>query len=233
MSDLFQVLHCERLPLRTSYVAVAQYVGRQLRVLPPHTDLVIDFGGVGRPVFDLFQSSGLDPIGVQITAGSKVVQDGPIYNVPKVVLVGGLQALLHSGRLAIHPEIPDAPALVREMQDFRSDYTDTGGVLFSARTGKHDDLLLALGIAVWRAGNPVLNGYGFWEAMRRRAVAAGMVETPRTVLGVDLGQARDPTALAVVRWLPETPEIYEPVQHREPQRGSAEWQRQQQQQGAT
>jgi hypothetical protein len=40
---------------------------------------------------------------------------------------------------------------VRELQDFRVHFTGGGRMQFGAREGKHDDLVLALAIAVWNA----------------------------------------------------------------------------------
>ena len=42
-----------------------------------------------------------------------------------------------------------------------------------ARTGKHDDLVLALAIAVWRAYGGGMASYGVWELTRRQAMGSG------------------------------------------------------------
>ncbi len=68
---------------------------------------------------------------------------------PKVTLVSRLQALLHSGDLRIPRALPDAAVLTRELQEFRVKYTDAGNATFNAREGEHDDLVLALAIAVF------------------------------------------------------------------------------------
>src|SRR5437868_14074453 len=69
---------------------------------------------------------------------------------------------------------------------------------FNARCGKHDDLVLALAIAVWRAHGGGNAGWVFLEVMRQRMMGSTASE-PRYYVGVDLGQSRDPTAIAVVR----------------------------------
>ena len=66
----------------------------------------------------------------------------------------------------------------------------------NARSGRHDDLVLALAIAVWLAAGGGSPANGFFEATRRRVLGSG---EPRYFVEVDLGQARDPTAIAVVR----------------------------------
>ena len=70
---------------------------------------------------------------------------------PKALLVSSVQALLHEGRLHIQKDLPEAATLVRELQDFRVNFTTAGHMTFSAREGKHDDLVLALALAVWRS----------------------------------------------------------------------------------
>jgi hypothetical protein len=199
----FQVGHLERLPLGTTYPAIVSHVGRLLGKLPAGTELVIDYTGVGRPIYDLFTYSGISPVGVLITAGAAETQEGQIFGVPKLILVSRLQALLHEGRLKIHRELPEADTLVRELQDFRVEFTAAGNLTFNARQGRHDDLVLALAIAAWRAYGPVGRGMGMFEFMRRQAaLLTGADEPSKMVVGVDLGQAHDPTAIAVIRRVP-------------------------------
>jgi hypothetical protein len=229
---VYQVRHLERLPLGTSYPAVVAHVGRLLAKLPARTELAIDLTGVGRPVFDLFVYAGIQPVGVLITAGTAETRHGPIIGVPKLLLVSRLQALLHEGRLKIHRDIPDAPMLIRELQDFRVEYTAAGSLTFNARSGRHDDLVLALAIAVWVAHGGWMASAGVYEYYRGLA-GAGVPE--REVVGVDLGQSRDPTAICVVRRVDIAagivpPEV-EPVPPAEPApaityaEGSAQWRR--------
>jgi hypothetical protein len=221
---IFQVGHLERLPLGTPYPGIVAHVRRLLEKLPAGTELVIDLTGVGRPVFDMFVYRGISPLGVQITAGTSETRDGAVCGVPKLTLVSRLQALLHEGRLKILRELAEAETLVRELQDFRIEFTATGHLTFNARRGKHDDLVLALAIAVWRAYGGGMASYGLWELVLREGPKA---REPRYYVGVDLGQSRDPTAIAIVRRV-------EPVSSAEKQApepyyapGSVEWQRQQ------
>ena len=163
-SDFFG--HLERVPLGTSYPGIVAHVGRLLRKLPGHPELVIDFTGVGRPIFDMFVYSGIYPIGVVITAGNAETRDGMACSVPKLTLVSRLQALLHQARLKIQRELDEAETLVRELQDFRVEYSAAGHLTFNARSGKHDDLVLALAIAVWR---PMVAAWGAGKASRHCA----------------------------------------------------------------
>jgi len=146
----------------------------------------------------MFVYSGISPIGILITGGTAETCDGRICSVPKLTLVSRLQALLHEGRLKILRELDEAETLIRELQDFRMEFTAAGHMTFNARSGKHDDLVLALAIAVWRAHGGGNAGWVFLEAMRLRGMGS-MASEPRYYIGVDLGQSRDPTAITVVR----------------------------------
>jgi hypothetical protein len=204
MSDaaVFRCGHLERLPLGTSYVGIVHHVARLLAKLPAKSELVIDFGGVGRPVFDLFAANGLSATGLLITGGTSEAWDAGVLHVPKLSLISRLQALLHEGRLKIHKGLAEAATLVRELQDFRVEFTAAGALTFNARSGKHDDLVLALAIACWRAfgSGPSLGIYRLYE--QQHAAKTGLAETISTVVGVDLGQSHDPTAIAVVQRVP-------------------------------
>jgi hypothetical protein len=85
--------------------------------------------------------------------------------VPKLTLISRIQSLLHEGNLKILRTLPEAETLVRELQDYRTEYSPTGHLAFNARVGRHDDLLLALAVAVWRAARP---GLFVSEALRSR-----------------------------------------------------------------
>ena len=223
---IFQVGHLERLPLGTTYPAIVAHVGRLLTKLAGHPELVIDFTGVGRPVFDMFVYSGIYPTGVVITGGMTETRDGRTCSVPKLNLVSRLQALLHEARLKILRELDEAETLVRELQDFRVDFTAAGQLTFNARSGKHDDLVLALAIAVWLAHGGGMANWGLFEYMRREAMGS-MASEPRFFVGVDLGQSRDPTAIAVVRRFEQPGPVWEDdfglKPKPSPQPGSVQW----------
>jgi hypothetical protein len=201
-ASLFRCGHLERMPLGTSYVGVVQHVARLLAKLPARTELAIDLTGVGRPVADMFGAAGMSPTLVLITGGTSETYDGGIVGVPKLALVSRLQALLHQSRLKIHRDLAEAATLVRELQDFRVEFTAAGSITFNARTGRHDDLVLALAIATWRAygGGPAAGWLDYYR--QEHARITGAAEPIKTVVGVDLGQSRDPTAIAVVQRVP-------------------------------
>jgi hypothetical protein len=150
-----RVRHAERLPLQLEYPRQVAHV-RALMMSPElparDTELVVDMTGVGRPVFDLFEVEGLRPVGIVITGGLEEVRDGSrVHRVPKILLVSRLQAALHAGDLKFSPALAEAAALRQEFSEFRMRTTDSGRLAFGAREGRHDDLVLALACAVWRA----------------------------------------------------------------------------------
>jgi hypothetical protein len=209
VSTVFQVGHLERVPLGTTYPAIVHHVGRLLDLLPEGTELVIDYTGVGRPVFDLFRYARIFPVGVLITSGVSASTVDGIAHVPKLELISRLQALFHEGRLKIQRNLPEAEILVNELMDFRVQYTTTGHLTFSAREGRHDDLVLALAIACYRAAGGGVRFQGlfdYYEAARHGT------PHPRHFVGLDLGQSRDPTAVAVVRRVdhPNAAEVRDP-----------------------
>ena len=146
----FRCGHLERLPLATPYPGVVQHVRRLVGKEPflGQSELVLDLTGVGRPVADLFQAEGLRPVKVSITAGdNETLNEQGIWHVAKLLLVSTVQALLHDGRLQIQKDLPEAPILKLELEDFRATVTDSGRWTFGARSGAHDDLVLALALA--------------------------------------------------------------------------------------
>jgi hypothetical protein len=167
---IFQCGHLERLPLQTTYPAQVAHIGRLLARLRGPCELVVDSTGVGKAVADMFQAAGLATINVTITAGDQTTNVGLDYHVPKIALVSRLQALLHNDQLKIHRGLADAQVLVEELQNFHASVSDSGFFRFGARgSSKHDDLVLALAIAAWRAhGDTCFAGWGMYEFYRQQ-----------------------------------------------------------------
>lgn len=157
----FDVQHLERLRLGMPYPQQVDHL-EGLLCRPPLNRLaprvLVDYTGVGRPVFDMF--AGRHALrraqGVVITGGRDTSRTAAGWSVPKGELVSKLQALLHSGALRIAASLPDAPVLLRELQDFRVRFTESGNATFNAREGAHDDLVLALALAVFGLSRPVM-----------------------------------------------------------------------------
>ena len=62
-----------------------------------------------------------------------------------------MDARLHSGELKFAAELGEAHTLAEELKDFRRHVGAAGRATYQARAGKHDDLVLAVAIALWWA----------------------------------------------------------------------------------
>jgi hypothetical protein len=182
---IFQVGHLERLPLQMPYPAQIDHIERQIARLMSHKrlqtmpELVLDVTGVGKPIADLFAVRGFPTINVTITAGDTVTSEGLNFHVPKLILVSKMQALLHNGQLKIHKDLADAQVLIDELQSFQASVSATGYWRFGARSGKHDDLVLAVAIALWRlAGDTCFPGWGIFEHYRKEYGNGGVDREP-------------------------------------------------------
>jgi hypothetical protein len=87
--------------------------------------------------------------------------------------------------LKIHKELPDVATLVGELTDIRAEVDDSGYWRFGARADRHDDLVLALGIALWRS-----HGDG----------STGIIEYyRREMMGYDWGTAKPAASFVRLR----------------------------------
>ena len=139
---------------RTRGAAYPAIVGRVADLLetPPlagQAELVIDATGVGRPVLDLFRASGVDARAITITAGQKPTGSLRFAKVPKRDLIKVVLLALQVGTLTIAQDQPFADVLARELAELRVKITASGYDRYEAREGEHDDLVLALAIALW------------------------------------------------------------------------------------
>jgi hypothetical protein len=153
-TEHFDVRHLQRLPLGMSYPVQVQHVADVLARPPLNAGcrLIVDETGVGRAVADIFDTAGLRPTRVTITAGLETTQHGGnSWHVAKGTLISGLDARLHTGELKIAAALSDAGALQEELKDFQRKVSDAGRATYNARVGAHDDLVLAVAIALWWA----------------------------------------------------------------------------------
>jgi hypothetical protein len=123
--------------------------------------LAIDATGVGAPVVDLFKreriNAELAPI--QIVGGANVSSEFGMTRVPKRDLVSVIQVGLQNRTLKIAESLDLAETLSRELQNFTVKITDSANDVYGAwREGTHDDLVLAVALAVWKANQPIFRG---------------------------------------------------------------------------
>lgn len=146
--------HLERFELGTSYPDIAECVVQKLRIVPGECLLAVDATGVGAPVIDMFDRSGLQGlVAITITGGSEVHIDGRNVHVPKRDIVHGLLAASQEGRFKVAKRLQLGPALVKELTGFQLKVNlRTGHDQYEAwRESVHDDLVLAVALAAWVA----------------------------------------------------------------------------------
>jgi hypothetical protein len=204
--SLYRIGYLARLPLKLPYSAQVAAIRRIIGNLPRGTDLVVDFTGVGRGIYDLLLDHGLQPIGVTMTGGIGVHRNGSTSSVPKSTLVSKLVARVHSGELVVHGDLADWPTLKRELLNFRSEVTAAGHETWNSRSGEHDDLVITTALCVWALGDDAIPYGGL---LRYYAMVAGELGTERFCVGVDLGQSVDPTAICVMSRIdnPSLPDV--------------------------
>jgi hypothetical protein len=150
----YAVRHLQRWQM-VDYPAVAEQLRPLLTALPSKPVLVADETGVGLGVLQILRRARL-PVsglrGVTITAGhqTNVRPDGG-FNVPKKELVAAAQSALQGRQLAIAPALGEAKTLRKELQTFKTKINVKSATeSFEAwREGDHDDLVLAVALAVW------------------------------------------------------------------------------------
>lgn len=123
--------------------------------------MVVEFNGVGRPVVDMLRREAarrnvemkIRPV---VTAQSnarvklKTEARGSHWFVPKVDIVTSIVTLVQQ-RMLVFPDIPEVKTLRQEMADFQMRYSRSANLQFGnvPGAGKHDDLVIALGLACW------------------------------------------------------------------------------------
>ncbi len=143
--------YIERFPLGTRYQSIAdQMAARCIKMRQPRY-LAIDKTGVGAGPVEMMAS--LSPVAVTITSGDKTTRlSDQEYHVPKRDLVSAAQVIVQNHILRIAKGLPHRELLAREMLSFRCKISAGGHDTYEAwREKDHDDLVLALAIAIWTA----------------------------------------------------------------------------------
>ncbi len=164
------------MPTHRDPAAIVDWQSNPYYHTPP--TLVVDATGVGAPVCDLLRAARIPFSGVLITGGEEVTpptwegttvthvakggpggassgsaRHSPFWRVPKRDLVAAVQVPLQSGRLKFAAGMPNVDVLVKELLNFRVKINpQTAHDAYGAwREGQHDDLVLAVALAVWAA----------------------------------------------------------------------------------
>lgn len=185
----YEVPHIDRFQLMTGYEHVVTHVVSLFMTpeLSPKHDryLVVDAGGVGRPVLEMLQRKldllSVDVIGVTITGGFDVVRSAMNdYRVPKRDIAGAIQSALGGRRLRVASGLEDAAQLEHELRQMSLKITKTGHDQYEALSERdHDDIVMAMGIALWFADTelPTVNLDGGWKTDRPQGGTAPPVDS--------------------------------------------------------
>ncbi len=151
----YVVRFIERLPLATPYPKVADRLSEVYRQLKAPR-VLIDATGVGTPVVDLIREKDVQCTPVYLTGGEKATQEHGELHLAKGLMISRLQVLLQQ-RFIHLPQTAEAEALTEELLNYEIKVTDSQNLQMGVfKTGKHDDLATALGLACWGAPTTVL-----------------------------------------------------------------------------
>ena len=147
--------HLRRWQLGTSYPAITKEVAELVTTAPLcWPKLAVDETGAGRAVVDMIRAAGVaaQVVPITVTAGHAITpQDDGSYHVAKKQLVSVVQAALQTRRLKVAPQLREARTLQQELSTFKVKVNlATANESFEAwRERDHDDLVLAVALAVW------------------------------------------------------------------------------------
>jgi len=162
--------------------------------------LAVDATGVGRPVVDMMREEGfqlnMDLFPVLIHGGDREHFDKGFHRVPKRDLVFGAQVALQEERLKFAAGMEHLNVLVRELRDFRVkiDPRTAHDSYSHWREGMHDDLVLAVALAVWAASKASTTSSPILTAKRESYW--------RGADGLNRSTTRTAAELEAIRWPP-------------------------------
>ena len=108
----------------------------------------------------------------------------------------------------IQPNLAETAALLDELQNFQASTTDSGRWRWGARAGKHDDLVLAVALAVWRGQAAI---FGLVQA--RQTDSRGPDAAPQApVTTIELSPGPDEVVVTLLQrvWVPHLNKSLEP-----------------------
>ena len=150
---VFHVVHAQRFPLHEPYPQQGQRLARLLGSRAELADcpVLVDRTGVGDGVIDQWKREIPEIRAIVLTAGREVVRAGRELHISKSVLIQELQGHLHYQTIKVPKDLPEAEAIAREAADFEVHYTATGALQWNAKSGDHDDLIIAIALALYGA----------------------------------------------------------------------------------
>jgi hypothetical protein len=146
---------------------------------PPAVHVIIDETGVGI-VLEILERAELGhPLtAVMITAGTATTRlSATRRHVAKAHLVSVIDATLDTSRLTMGRHVRDRETLIAELQGFRRKFTAAANETFgNGREARHDDLVLAVALAVWGGEHGPARPAGVWFLGGRSDIDPGTGE---------------------------------------------------------
>ena len=131
-----QLVMIKELPLDQSYVAIADAI---LKLEPQHDIVIVDAGGVGRPVLDMLKAKASRAWGLALTASGKgkIDRSRRMMTIAKVNLVHGLYLHMADQLIKLSPDLErkDALTWLHQMKAFQSRDSKGKHVKYEAETG--------------------------------------------------------------------------------------------------
>ena len=152
----YTVEYIHRYPLKMSYPDMTASVGRfidDLRSRRYSPILVVDYTGVGAPVYDMLSKQGCKPVAFTITGGNQPnIKNKFKVSVPKIDMVACLQVAIQNKKLKIPSTLKELKQLKAEIQNFHMKISAGASTSFGAlRDSVHDDIVMSLCMVLWYA----------------------------------------------------------------------------------
>jgi hypothetical protein len=205
-------LRLERLPLRQPYPQQARRLATLVANLRRYAiesatrpadrsqpiTVLVDVTGIGRATFDLLEeaitTSNTRIFAVTLTAGSERKRNGSELHIPKQDLIDNLRRVMEERRLEVPSSSREFRTLISELRTFLGRKESASTLTTGARSGAHDDLVIALSLAC----------YGCNTLTRHNRVRAG--DFSGTTVRVPLRRVRGGTLVSTpsgdVVWRP-------------------------------
>jgi hypothetical protein len=155
--DQLRVRGLHRFQLGTAYRDLVAALRPRLSHPPlaNRVRIAIDATGVGDAIVELFQEQLPEIVlyAITITGGGKVTGGTRDPRVPKPDLIAATIVAFEQRDIRIAAEMEATPTLVDELLSFKRSSTEHGHTTYGAESAQHDDLVLALSLAIWLIDN--------------------------------------------------------------------------------
>ena len=141
--------------LHTPYKTIASYTKNLLNDAQLAGDcwLLVDRGEAGNAVIEMLYDLNLSPLGIRSTSGTNISDSssGPGYNVPHTELIQALRVEVEQQIIRVSKDVEHQAKLLQELKTLKAKKTSNKKALHyeAAREKDHDDLVMALAMAVW------------------------------------------------------------------------------------